>query len=692
MNEIRFPRSYKVYLCFLAAAAILVFMLPHSAKFKYDYKKGSPWMYENLVSQFDFPILKTSEELQREKEELASKTIQYFRKSPEPALSAKTTLSTADLHELNSVRGDIIRQVEQIYSKGVISQADLSNGGEMLLIQKDKRASEVPSSEVYSLERAKSEILAMLSSALPEQNVDSLCLDRGIYNLIIPDLQFDSKTTELLHFNSAEHLSTTNGVVTAGELIVSKGETVTAEIEQMLDSYKAEYERTVGYQGPSALLWLGNSLLALLLVILLFFVIFYTNYRIFREPNRYLYLLLLFLIGSAAAMLMDRYAPNFIYMTPFTLVAIYMLAFFKTRVVLPVYIVTLLPLLFVSHNGIELFVMFLAAGVLTIYTFPYFSRGWKQFLNSLCCFFTLALVWTIFRLIGGGTFAGEYSALFQLFLGSLLCVAGYPLIYLFETIFSLVSTNRLQELCDTNSNKLLLALSAKAPGTFQHSLQVMNMSEAAASAVGANVPLIRAGAMYHDIGKMANPLCFVENTDGVHSYHDGLTPVESARAILRHVPDGVEIARKYRLPSIIQDFILTHHGTTTAGFFYAEFLKQGGVPGSPQAAEFTYKGRKPKTKEQVILMLCDSCEAAVRSLKEKTPESIAALVDKIIYRKISDGQLNDSEISMSELYTVRDVIRDYSQQLNHPRIAYPSDEKPAPQPSTKARWRSRRRV
>lgn len=692
MKVTGFPKSYKVYLCFLAAAVVLVFLLPHSPKFKYDYKKGTPWMYENLTAQFDFPILKTSEEIQKEKEELSSRSIPYFRKSSEPALSARTTLSTADLGPLASQRENLIREVEQIYQKGVISEADLSLCSDVLLIQKDKRASECPVSEIYTVDKAKAAVLSMLSNSVEPLNIDSLCLDRGIYNLIVPDLRFDPKTTELLHLGSSERLSTTDGVVSAGSLIVSNGETITAEVEQMLDSYKAEYERTIGYQGPRALLWLGNSLLALLLVCLLFFVILYTNSRIFLEPNRYLYLLMLFLLGSAAALLMDRYAPNLMYLVPFSLVAIYMLAFFKTRVVLPVYVVSLLPLLVTSHNGVELFVMFLSVGVLTIYTFSYFSRGWRQFLNALCSFVVLSIVWTIFRLIGGGTFAGEYGTLFQLFLGSFLCVAGYPLIYLFETIFSLVSTNRLQELCDTNSNKLLLALSAKAPGTFQHSLQVMNMSEAAASAIGANVALIRAGAMYHDIGKIANPQCFVENTDGVHSYHEGLTPVESARAILRHVSDGVEIARKHRLPSIIQDFILTHHGTTTAGFFYAEFLKQGGVPGSPEAAEFTYKGRKPKTKEQVILMLCDSCEAAVRSLKEKTPESIAALVDKIIYGKISDGQLNDSDISMSELYTVRDVIRDYSQQLNHPRIAYPSDEKPAPQPSAKARWRSRRRV
>lgn len=670
MTEIKFPKSYRVYLAFAAAALVLVFLLPHSGKFNYDYRKGSPWMYETLVAQFEFPVLKTSEQMMQEREALGSETIPYFRKSPSVGQEARNAVASAALGACSSARAALMAKVDGIYSKGVIADRR-QTGSDLIFVQRAGRAVKCPIMEVYSVDEAKRELMGTLEEECPGTNADSVCIAAGLYDVIIPDLNLDSKTTDMLHYSSADYMSTTDGVVTAGTILVSKGEIVTAEIAQILDSYKVEYERNLGYEGPSALLWLGNVLLALLLGSLLFFAILYTNPMILGEPNRYLYLLMLFLLTSGAALLMDRYAPENIYMVPFSLSALYMLAFFRTRVVLPVYTVNLLPLLIISHNGVELFIMFLAAGVLTIYTFSHFNRGWLQFVNAFFSFVALVFAWALLHLVNGSEMR-DYRTLLHLFLGSLFCVAGYPLIYLFERIFRLVSTGRLQELCDTNSNRLLTELSVKAPGTFQHSLQVMNMCDAAASSIGANVALVRAAAMYHDIGKMANPNCFVENTDGRRSYHEKLTPAESARDIIRHVKDGDAIARKNHLPQIIRDFIVTHHGTTRAGYFYGRFLQNGGSPDSPEAAAFVYDGVKPSTKEQVILMLCDSCEAAARSLQDREPEKLTELVNKIIDGKIAEGQLSESNITMKELNTVRSVICQYVLQVNHPRVAYPS--------------------
>ena len=252
--------------------------------------------------------------------------------------------------------------------------------------------------------------------------------------------------------------------------------------------------------------------------------------------------------------------------------------------------------------------------------------------------------------------------------GALLSVAAYPLIYLFEKIFKLVSNTKLVELSDT-SNKLLRMLADKAPGTFQHSLQVMNLSDAVARAIDANVLLVRAGALYHDIGKIANPQCFTENENPGVRYHEGLTPKESAQEIIRHVSDGLALAEKYGLPSVIKEFISTHHGTTCTAFFYNKHLVEGGS--QSERGDFCYDGNRPTTKEQVVLMMCDAVEAASRSLKDYSPASISELVERIINGKIDDGQLSESEISMSELTVAKEVMKSYLQQMYHARVAYP---------------------
>ena len=300
--------------------------------------------------------------------------------------------------------------------------------------------------------------------------------------------------------------------------------------------------------------------------------------------------------------------------------------------------------------------------------FSSLNRGWLQFLTALIVFVVMVFMWGAFNLSEGFSGPVNYSAIMLMAFAALLSVSAYPLIYLFEKIFKLVSNSKLIELSDT-SNKLLRMLADKAPGTFQHSLQVMNLADAVARSIEANVLLVRAGALYHDIGKIMNPQCFTENeTPGVR-YHADLTPKESAQEIIRHVSDGLALAEKYGLPAVIREFIETHHGTTCTAYFYNKHLVEGGS--EEDRKEFCYDGVKPKTKEQVILMLCDAVEAASRSLKNYSAESISELVDKITNGKIDDGQLSESEISLSELNTAREVMKSYLQQMYHARVAYP---------------------
>ena len=668
MEKINFPKSFKVYAPLILIFILLVFLMPRSSRFSYDYKKGAPWEYETLIAQFDFPILKTDEQYQRELENAGSRVIPYYRYDTKVSSKSTDALAAMDFGKLAVAKQVVTDALSDIYSTGVLSVSssqDIADG--VIYVQKDRRAFKVPYSEVYSLDAAYGILKERLASAAGGYDTDSLYAATGLGKLIEPNLIFDQQTTDLVHEESYDHISPTLGVVRSGLVIVSEGEMVTAEIEQMLDSYKAEYDANVGYLGPRPLQWTGNVLIAFFLVLLLFLAIYYCNSSIFEEYNKYLYLLMVFLLSAVGSSLVARIDPGRFYMMPFLLIVFYQLAFFSRRMVFSVYFISLLPMLIFAPNGMELFVIYLVAGTVGVLVFEYFNKGWLQFVTAFILFIVMVLVWVAFRFVEGMTFA-DYRTILDMAFGAVLSVAGYPLIYLFEKIFRLVSTSKLVDLSDT-SNPLLRMLADKAPGTFQHSLQVMNLADAVARSVDANVPLIRTAALYHDVGKIANPQCFTENATPGVNFHSGLTPKESAQEIIRHVSDGVALAEKYGLPEVIRDFIVTHHGTTATGYFLNTYLNEGGDPAD--VADFHYDGVKPTTKEHVILMLCDAVEAASRSLKDYSSENISSLVDMIVEGKIKEEQLVDSEMSLREIAVVKDTMKKYLQQMYHSRVAYP---------------------
>lgn len=675
MEKINFPKKFKAYLPLIALFVLLVFIMPKSPKFNYDYRKGSPWMYETLIAQFDFPILKTDAQLQAEREKAGLNAIPYFRVDGKASSGSMSAVSGLDLGKWSDARMAISDAVTMLYSKGIMAPAAslnmeelLQNSDGLIYVQKNRRAEKVPVSEVFTLEEASSMMRETLAAACPGCDIDSLYSAAGIASLIAPDLIFDQQTTDLIHEESIDYVSVTQGVVRAGQVIVSEGEMVTAEIEQLLDSYKAEFDMGVGYGGPRVYMWLGNIFIAFCIVFVLFLAICYCNFRIFDEYNKYLYLLMIFALAATGSSLVAGIDSSLFYLMPFTLISLYLLAFFTKRMVFSVYFISLLPMLIFAPNGVELFVMYLVAGSVAMLVFGFFNRGWLQFVTALIVFVVMTMVWGAFRLTDGISGLTDYHTVLDMGLGALLSVACYPLIYLFEKIFKLVSNTKLAELSDTN-NKLLRLLADKAPGTFQHCLQVMNLADAAARSIDANVLLVRAGALYHDIGKISNPQCFTENENPGVQYHAGLTVKESAQEIIRHVSDGLALADKHGLPDVIKEFIVSHHGTTCTGYFLTKYLNDGGNP--DETAEFYYDGVKPVTKEQVILMVCDAVEAASRSLKDYSPESISALVDRIADGKAKENQFTDADISLRELNTLKEVIKSYLQQMYHSRVSYP---------------------
>lgn len=668
--------NYRVLIPLVVLFLVLTLIFPRTAKFSYDYRKGSPWSHETILAQFDFPILKTDEQIREEKSRSKSVVIPYYRYRQDIVDNCRKAAEGIDMGGYSYLRPLIVASMDGIYSNGVVPDEGVKldghsdPSGAVLYIQKDKRAGKKPVSEVFKESEAKNRLLSDIAAKYPRINADSVLRSAGIYDFIVPNLEYDPKTTELVRSESSNQVSTTQGFVSAGQLIVSEGEIVTAEIAQMLDSYKVEYENSMGYGGPRILFWLGNAFIAFALVLLFFLMIYFLNRRLFMDHRKFWYLIFIFIIASVLALIINKFAPRCLYMVPFTLTALYLEAFFKNKVIFPICCVSFLPLLVFAENGVVLFVMFLLASIVAVFTFRFFNQGWQQFIMSGIVFVSIMVTYFGFRMIDMVN-DDPYMAVLYMFIGSMLIVAGYPLIYLFERMFNLVSSSRLRELCDTN-NKLLRELEHKAPGTFQHSLQVMNMCDAAARAIDANVLLVRAGALYHDIGKMKNPLCFIENESmspkGVH-YHEHLSPKESARAIIKHVSDGLELAAENRLPDVIQDFILTHHGTSNTSYFYNKYLNEGGDPND--VSDFFYKGRKPQTKEQIILMICDTLEAASRTLKDNSAATFSVFVENIVASKMKIGQFDQADISIKDLNTVKETLKAYLSQIYHERVVYP---------------------
>lgn len=668
--------NYRVLIPLVVLFLVLTLIFPRTAKFSYDYRKGSPWSHETLLAQFDFPILKTDEQIREEKSRSKSVVIPYYRYRQDIVDNCRKAAEGIDMGGYSYLRPLIVASMDGIYSNGVVPDEGVKldghsdPSGAVLYIQKDKRAGKKPVSEVFKESEAKNRLLSDIAAKYPRINADSVLRSAGIYDFIVPNLEYDPKTTELVRSESSNQVSTTQGFVSAGQLIVSEGEIVTAEIAQMLDSYKVEYENSMGYGGPRILFWLGNAFIAFALVLLFFLMIYFLNRRLFMDHRKFWYLIFIFIIASVLALIINKFAPRCLYMVPFTLTALYLEAFFKNKVIFPICCVSFLPLLVFAENGVVLFVMFLLASIVAVFTFRFFNQGWQQFIMSGIVFVSILVTYFGFRMIDMVN-DDPYMAVLYMFIGSMLIVAGYPLIYLFERMFNLVSSSRLRELCDTN-NKLLRELEHKAPGTFQHSLQVMNMCDAAARAIDANVLLVRAGALYHDIGKMKNPLCFIENESmspkGVH-YHEHLSPKESARAIIKHVSDGLELAAENRLPDVIHDFILTHHGTSNTSYFYNKYLNEGGDPND--VSDFFYKGRKPQTKEQIILMICDTLEAASRTLKDNSAATFSVFVENIVASKMKIGQFDQADISIKDLNTVKETLKAYLSQIYHERVVYP---------------------
>lgn len=668
-------KNYRIYIYFAAVMVLMALLYPKDGKFKYEYTKGRPWAYETLIARFDFPLLKTDAEILKEKEARSSEIVDYFNYDKNVAVSEVASLlqNARDKGLSQAAAKSLAAHLSDLYDIGIVSQfSDDDIDDKVIFIKHGKRYVQTPALNVLSLETANSRMEAYMAEMNLEKEVAEAF---SVKDFIAPNLIFDANTTQIAHKEAVDYISPTKGIIYAGQLIVSEGETVTADICQMLDSYKTEYKMSFGYAGSEWELWLSHFLIAIALTAILFFTILFLDRELLSDMNSVIFLILLTFISYLGVVISYSIGQSAFYLAPFTVLVLYINAFFRKSIVWPLYMVMLMPLLLIPEGGVQFYLLYITAGFVLLYAYKYFSKGWLQFVNAIFVFVAMLAVYTAASLASGAEeIVFSKMDITLMACNSVLTVVLYPFVFIFEKAFSFVSYTKLLELADTN-NKLLQELQVKAPGTFQHSLQVANLAENAARKIGAYFMLAKVGALYHDIGKMENPACFVENrSEGTADYHKSLTPEESAHDIIRHVEDGMELAAKFKLPSIVSDFIFTHHGTTMVGYFYAKYCNEGGD--ESRREPFTYSGRRPESKEEVIVMLSDAVEAAARTLKDYNENSISALVEQIVAGKATDRQLEDSLISLKELGVVKESFKEYLMQIYHSRIVYPKRRAP----------------
>ena len=673
-----------IYICFGVLALVMALLYPREGKFQYEYQKGRPWVYETLIAPIDFPILKTEEEILLEKENRSSEVIDCYKYDEAANQKSKDNFASAIAQSFLSdkIIKNLGKDFTSIYQRGLVSDFDDDNiDDKVIFIKKDRRMTEVPAAEVYTMESAYMLLRQSVAGELSGgYDVDSLMSAVHLKECLLPNLEYDNDLTQLIHKEAVSYISPTKGMIYAGQLIVSKGEIVTADICQMLDSFKVEYRRNIGFGGSALLQTVCHVILVIAMVFMLFLSIYFTDKSALYDLSRLVFLLSLSFIIFLSTTVVNRLNPGLLLMLPYAAIILYSSSFFKNGLVNVTYMAMMLPVLVIPERGLDLYMINVVAGQVALYAFAKLHRGWLQFLSVAILFTAMFVLLVAFHLLEGDSFAYAVRSRDVLFiaLNALLAVVLYPFVFIFEKIFGFVSRSKLRDLADTN-NHLLQELQHKAPGTFQHSLQVANLAEDAARHIGADDMLVRVGALYHDIGKMDNPVCFVENAAPDVNYHEGLSPEESAQAIIKHVDDGMVLAKRDSLPKLVSDFILTHHGLSRTEYFYNVYCNAGGDPAN--TAPFTYGGMLPQTKEHAILMIADAVEAASRTLKTYTEETVSALVDRIFDGKMAAGQFAEADVTFKELSTVKEALKTYILQIHHARIAYPKRKSKGSRPA-----------
>lgn len=671
----------------IVVVLLLVYFLPRETKFGYEYEQGRPWRYNSLIATFDFPVYKTPDEVQAERDSALSQFQPFYTEDVQIAQRQITAFETAwragrfgdvPAHCLNHVD----KMLRGVYEAGMVPSADLSQMAKErtpgVRVVEGTEAVTRPITELYSTRSAYEYIVYADTINFPRE----LLARCNINEYLSPNLSIDSAKTSAVREDLLAAVSPASGMVQSGQRIIDRGEIISAEQYKILQSFERE---TVRRNDPSKGMWqVVTGQVTFVLCVIVAFVFYLRLFRreYLRSPHSILLLSSLIAIFPLITYAMvDQKFLN-VYMVPYAMVPIFVRIFMDSRTAFMTMVCSVILSSLALHSNYEFVIVQFMSGMTAIYALRDLTERSQLLRVALAVFVTSSAIMLGYDLSQGIEFSHlDRSMYVYNAVNGVLLLFAYPLLYMIEKLFGFTSSVTLVELSNTN-NSVLRRMSKVAQGTFVHSLQVANLAAEVADKIGAKPQLVRTGALYHDIGKMLNPAFFTENQTGVNP-HDELTEERSAQIIISHVTEGLKLADKYHLPKVIRDFISTHHGRSQVKYFYIQW-KNKHQGEEPDAKLFTYPGPNPFTREQAILMMCDAVEASSRSLKEFTEESIKELVNRIIDGQVQAGYFRECPITFRDIADAKRVLAESLKTIYHTRIAYPElnakPAEPAPQP------------
>lgn len=664
---------------FVVTTVIIVYFLPREGKFNYQFDINKPWKYGLLQASFDFPIYKDDAEIKKEQDSIMQSYSPYYKLDKEISKQMIDKFKKDYAQNLNRIipvpayAHHIERLLGVIYETGVIAPNDLFqlqqdslrhiqavNGNTSNLVAVD---------ELYSFKKAY-ETLINADTTHYNKTLLQRC---NLNNYITPNLSYDTNKSESAKRDLLSELSWANGFVMNGQKIIDRGEIIDPHTYNILKSLEKEWNKRSETITEKRLTLLGQLLFVAILIacFMIYLELFRHDYYNKRGSVALLFIIITFFPVLSSVMVENAFLS--VYIVPFAMIPMTIRIFLDSRTAFMAHITTILLCSIALRTPHEFILLQSIAGMAGIYSLRELSQRSQLLQSALVVTIAYAILYFALDLIHVNEIAQLSTHMYINFiLNGILLLFTYPLLFILEKTFGFTSNVTLVELSNIN-NKLMREMSEVAPGTFQHSLQLANLTAAVANRIGANSQLVRTGAMYHDIGKMLNPAFFTENQSGVNP-HDQLSYKQSAQIVISHITDGMKLADKYNLPEVIKNFICTHHGRGLTKYFYISY--QNEHPNEEVDKEaFRYPGPNPFTKEQAILMMADSVEAASRSLPEYTEESISNLVDKIIDSQVQEGYFKECPITFKDISTVKVVFKEKLKTMYHTRISYPELKK-----------------
>ena len=674
------PRfSYKnlIYksLIFIATVSVIVYFLPNEGKFNYQFDINKPWKYGLLQASFDFPIYKNDIQVQKEQDSILADYQPYFQIDKEAEKNVLSKLREDYNKTLrHSLPGtDYVRYIERtlkaLYEDGIIAGNDLKRMEEdsiiaIRLVDKNVATSRFID-QLYTVKEAY-EYLLNADTTHYKKKILQQC---NLNDYITPNLVYDEEKSEAAQKDLLSNISWANGFVLNGQKIIDRGEIVDEQTYNILESLRKEWEKRSDSVQEKRLTLAGQILYVgiFLFCFMAYLELFRADYYERKGTLTLLFALIVFFPVLSSIMVEQNLSS--IYVVPFAMIPIIVRVFLDSRTAFMAHVTIILLCSITLRFPHEFILLQVVAGMVAIYSLRELSQRSQLLRTALVVFISYALLYFAFELIHEDDLTKLNTRMYIYFMiNGILLLFAYPLLFLLEKIFGFTSDVTLVELSNIN-NSLLREMSEVAPGTFQHSLQMANLAAAAANKIGGKSQLVRTGALYHDIGKMVNPAFFTENQSGVNP-HKSLSYEQSAQVIISHITDGLKLAEKHNLPKVIKDFISTHHGRGLTKYFYISYKNEHPDEEVDQE-KFRYPGPNPFTKEQAVLMMADSVEAASRSLPEYTEESISTLVDKIIDTQVSEGYFKECPITFKDIATVKALFKEKLKTMYHTRISYP---------------------